>query len=69
MEYYIDTLIDEFGFHRVHQCYCAHLPKGLRRLFLGDFDNVSLAIDVAKTCFFSKVKECDHCCRIGKKIG
>lgn len=67
MEYYIDTLVDQFGFHRIHQCYCERLPKGLRRLFLGDFDNESSAISVAKTHFFPEVKECSHCCRVCRK--
>ncbi|EPL9568153.1 hypothetical protein MMK73_000194 [Providencia rettgeri] len=67
MDYYIDTLVDRFGFHSIHQFYCDNLPKDLRKLYLGNFDNTSSAISVAKTYFFPKVKGCDHCCQVSKK--
>lgn len=35
MEYYVDTLIDEYAYHRVHKGNCEYLPRGERRLFLG----------------------------------
>ena len=54
MGYYVDTLVDKSGFYVIHQCYCERLPKGSRRLYLGDFEGVSSAISVAETYFFSK---------------
>lgn len=67
MDYYIDTSADKFGFHHIHQFYCNGLPKGLRRLYLGDFESASSAISVAETYFFSKTKECSYCCQVSKK--
>ncbi len=63
MGYYIDTLVDKFGFHQIHAGYCKLLPEGLCRLFLGDFESSSSAIRVAKMYFFPKVKECSKCCK------
>ncbi len=33
MDYYVDTLVDKFGFNRIHADGCKHLPKGVSRLF------------------------------------
>ncbi len=62
MEYYVDTLIDEYAYHRVHKGGCGYLPKDKRRLFLGKFDNHFSATYVAQMYFFPKVKACPNCC-------
>lgn len=33
MDYYLDTLIDEYGYHRVHRSHCEYLPDGVQILF------------------------------------
>lgn len=63
MEYYVDTLIDEYAYHRVHKGNCKYLPEAERRLFLGKFDNSHSAVCVAQMYFFPKVKECPYCCK------
>lgn len=66
MDYYADTLVDKTGFYFIHKYYCERLPKDLRRLYLGNFESVCLAISVSETYFFSKVRECNYCCRVSK---
>lgn len=69
MEYYVDTLIDEFGGHQVHNVRCLHLPKVRQRLFLGDFAHSTSALCVAQQYFFPNAKACLHCCHMEERAG
>lgn len=68
MDYYVDTLVDKFGFNRIHADGCKHLPKGVSRLFLGNFENISSVIDFARTYFFPKAMSCGYCCPLADRL-
>lgn len=68
MDYYVDTLVDKFGFNRIHADGCKHLPKGVSRLFWGGVENISSVIDFAITYFFPKAMSCGYCSPLADRL-